>query len=75
MCGSCLRNAVALFHVLEKELAWRDSTGRTGPGYGALKAYKPIIAVGADHPLEEEILMADYFRKTAASFHQSLWHI
>ena len=24
---------------------------------------KPIVAVGADHPLEDEILMADYFRK------------
>jgi hypothetical protein len=25
-------------------------------------AAKPIVAVGADHPLEDEILMADYFR-------------
>jgi hypothetical protein len=24
---------------------------------------KPIVAVGAEHPLEDEILMADYFRK------------
>ncbi|KLU84043.1 inosine-uridine preferring nucleoside hydrolase, partial [Magnaporthiopsis poae ATCC 64411] len=24
----CLRNAVALFHVLEKELAWRRENGR-----------------------------------------------
>lgn len=23
---------------------------------------KPIVAVGAEHPLEDEILMADYFR-------------
>jgi hypothetical protein len=23
---------------------------------------KPLVAVGADHPLEDEILMADYFR-------------
>jgi hypothetical protein len=28
-----------------------------------MKALKPIVAVGADHPLEDEILMADYFRK------------
>ncbi len=27
---------------------------------------KPIVAVGADHPLEDEILMADYFRKHSA---------
>lgn len=28
-----------------------------------METYKPIIAVGASHPLEEEILMADYFRE------------
>ncbi|KAL2158501.1 hypothetical protein VTH06DRAFT_4268 [Thermothelomyces fergusii] len=56
---SCLRNVVALFHVLEKEMAWRESTGR--PTYGALKAYKPIVAVGAEHALEEENLVADNF--------------
>ncbi|EFX04280.1 inosine-uridine preferring nucleoside hydrolase [Grosmannia clavigera kw1407] len=59
---SCLRNVVALFHVLEKELAWRSSTGRaSGPGFGALKTYKPIVALGAEHPLEDELLMADHF--------------
>ncbi|KAL2891328.1 Pyrimidine-specific ribonucleoside hydrolase RihA [Ceratocystis lukuohia] len=57
---SCLKNAVALFHVLEKEFAWRRSVGRA-EGYESLKACKPILAVGPDHPLEEESLMADYF--------------
>ncbi|KAL5615169.1 hypothetical protein BROUX41_005226 [Berkeleyomyces rouxiae] len=57
---SCLKNAVALFHVLEKEMAWRKSVGRP-EGYEGLKACKPILAVGPDHPLEEESLMADYF--------------
>ncbi|KAJ6446074.1 inosine-uridine preferring nucleoside hydrolase [Purpureocillium lavendulum] len=57
---SCLRNVVALFHVLEKELAWRKETGRP-EGYGAMKASKPIVAVGPEHPLEDECLMADYF--------------
>jgi hypothetical protein len=33
-----------------------------------MKTFKPIVAVGADHPLEDETLMADYFRK-------SIWHI
>lgn len=59
---SCLRNVVALFHVLEKEMAWRESTGN-GRVYGALRAFKPIVAVGAEHALEDEILMADHFRK------------
>lgn len=58
---SCLRNVVALFHVLEKEMAWRESTGK--PTYGALNAYKPIVAVGAEHALEDEQLVADHFRK------------
>ncbi|KAK4250800.1 Inosine/uridine-preferring nucleoside hydrolase domain-containing protein [Corynascus novoguineensis] len=56
---SCLRNVVALFHVLEKEMAWRESTGK--PAYGALNAYKPIVAVGAEHALEDEQLVADHF--------------
>lgn len=58
---NCLRNVVALFHVLEKEMEWRKSTGKAA--FGALNAYKPIVAVGAEHPLEDEILMADHFRK------------
>ncbi|KAK3987400.1 pyrimidine-specific ribonucleoside hydrolase RihA [Cladorrhinum sp. PSN332] len=58
---SVLRNVVALFHVLEKEMAWRASTGNGKGSYGALKTYKPIVAIGADHPLEEEELIADYF--------------
>ncbi|KAL2017549.1 hypothetical protein VTK56DRAFT_1983 [Thermocarpiscus australiensis] len=55
----CLRNVVALFHVLEKEMSWRVATGR--PTYGTLHAYKPIVAVGAEHPLEDEELVADHF--------------
>lgn len=61
---SCLRNVVALFHVLAKEMEWRASqTGAAADSvhFGALKAFKPIVAVGADHPLEDELLMADYF--------------
>jgi len=52
---------VALFHVIEKELAWRRSRGQL-EGFGAMQTSKPIVAVGADHPLEDELLMADYFR-------------
>ncbi|EGY21666.1 hypothetical protein VD0002_g9967 [Verticillium dahliae] len=57
---SCLKNAVALFHVLEKELAWRKENGKA-ENFGTLKTHKPIIAVGAEHPLEDDQLMADYF--------------
>ena len=54
---------MALFHVLEKEMAWREATGK--PTYSALGAYKPIVAVGAQHALEDEKLVADHFRKPA----------
>ena len=60
---SCLRNVVALFHVIEKELEWRKSRGQLA-SFGTMLDSKPIVAVGADHPLEDEILMADYFRKS-----------
>lgn len=51
---------MALFHVLEKENAWRKSSGKA-EGFEALKTSKPIVAVGADHPLQDESLQADYF--------------
>jgi hypothetical protein len=52
---------VALFHVIEKELEWRRTRGQL-EGFETMQTSKPIVAVGADHPLEDEILMADYFR-------------
>ncbi|KAJ4418142.1 hypothetical protein N0V85_001572 [Neurospora sp. IMI 360204] len=58
---SCLRNVVALFHVLEKEMKWREETGKSTRGFGALNAYKPVVAVGPEHALEDEILAADHF--------------
>lgn len=54
---------MALFHVLEKELEWRQGRGQM-EGFQTMKAFKPLVAVGADHPLEDELLMADYFRKS-----------
>ncbi|KAH6648378.1 inosine-uridine preferring nucleoside hydrolase [Truncatella angustata] len=57
---SCLTNVVSMFHVLDKELEWRRSKGKP-EGFGSLKAYKPIVAIGPEHALEEEILMEDGF--------------
>lgn len=51
-----------MFHVLEKELAWRRETGRPEK-YEVMKRSKPIVAVGPSHPLEEEDLKADFFRE------------
>lgn len=59
---SCLRNVVGLFHVLDKEMEWRESQGKP-LGFEVLRTYKPIVAVGPEHALEEELLMEDGFRK------------
>ncbi|KAK3056205.1 hypothetical protein LTR09_002712 [Extremus antarcticus] len=59
---SCLRNVVSLFYHIEKEIAWRRSVGRE-PGFDAMRKSKPIVAVGPDHPLMDQKLMADFFRK------------
>ncbi|KAF8420844.1 nucleoside hydrolase [Tirmania nivea] len=58
-----LRNTVAMFHVLELEREWRLKNGKK-LGYGTLAAHPPIVAVGAEGPLEGEKLMADYFHGT-----------
>jgi hypothetical protein len=58
---NCLRNAISLFHVVERELEWRKSTGES-LGFAALRAAKPLIAVGATKPLVDPLVMADYYR-------------
>lgn len=59
----CLKNTVAIFQVLDKEMEWRRNNGLE-EGFPALKTYKPIIAAGPAHPLEDEELVADYFRES-----------
>ncbi|EHK99486.1 hypothetical protein M7I_4644 [Glarea lozoyensis 74030] len=56
----CLKNVITLFHIIEKEIEWRKSRGQL-EGFGAMLSSKPLVAVGATHPLEDEMLMADYF--------------
>lgn len=46
-------------------MAWRESTGLTSKAFSGLKAFKPIVAIGAEHALEDEILMADNFRMSS----------
>ncbi|KAK7890512.1 hypothetical protein LTR67_007720 [Exophiala xenobiotica] len=57
---SCLRNVVAIFHILEKELKWRAEHGKA-PGFEGITKYKPLVAIGADEPLQDTIESADYF--------------
>lgn len=56
----CLRNVISMFHVIEKEIHWRRQNGRP-EGFEALKRCKPLVAIGADKPLGEQMIMADYF--------------
>ena len=51
-----------MFHVIEKEIRWRNDNGRA-QGFKSLRKSKPIVAVGAEQPLADQIVMADYFRK------------
>lgn len=59
--ASCLRNAVSMFHILERETEWRRQNGRP-EGFGAMRACRPVVAVGAEDPLEDQRMLADYFR-------------
>ncbi|KAF2969707.1 hypothetical protein GQX73_g3810 [Xylaria multiplex] len=56
----CLKNVMSLFQVLQKEITWRLSTGRP-EGFESLKTFKPIVAIGPEHGLEEELLAEDGF--------------
>ena len=57
---SCLRNVVSIFHILDKEIAWRKSTNRQ-VGFEGVTKFEPLVAVGADEPLQDKIESADYF--------------
>jgi hypothetical protein len=50
-----------MFHIIEREMRWRKEHGKP-EGFGALRASKPLVAVGAEEPLEDQKMLADYFR-------------
>ncbi|KAJ2967144.1 hypothetical protein NQ176_g9808 [Zarea fungicola] len=56
----CGRNVLGMMQVIEQEMAWRKANGRP-EGFEALRACKPLVALGAEHPLEEEELKFDHF--------------
>ncbi|KAH0360903.1 nucleoside hydrolase, partial [Aureobasidium melanogenum] len=60
---NCLRNAVSLFHHIGGEIEWRSKNGKD-LGFETLRASKPLVAVGAEEPLAEQLMMADFFHGT-----------
>ena len=54
---------VSLFYIIEQELRWRRTNGRF-EGFDALKAFRPLVAIGAEKPLVDQLVMADFFRES-----------
>lgn len=52
---------MSLFHIINKEQEWRRENNRAD-GFDVLKSCRPIVAVGAEEPLADQIMMADFFR-------------
>ena len=50
-----------MFSIIQKEMKWRREIGLP-EGFDTLKKSKPLVAVGADGPLGDELIIADYFR-------------
>ncbi|KAI0877498.1 putative nucleoside hydrolase [Hypoxylon argillaceum] len=72
---NCLRNVISLFYYVEKEIAWRESIGRK-PGFETLRNSKPVVAVGAEHPLTDNMVTVDLYGKFACGMNltkSSLW--
>lgn len=57
-----------MFHILERETQWRRENGRP-EGFSTMRAFRPIVAVGAKDPLEDQKMLADYFRTFSFSSH------
>jgi inosine-uridine nucleoside N-ribohydrolase len=60
---NCLQNVVSMFFHIEKEIEWRKSQGKP-LGFDTLRKTKPVVAIGPEHPLADQMLMADFFRES-----------
>ena len=57
---------MTLFHIIERERAWRIQHKRP-EGFPSLARFRPLVAVGAEQPLEEELAIAAYYREPHGS--------
>lgn len=47
-------------------MQWRRQRGLP-EGFGALRALRPVVAVGAEDPLDAQKMLGDYFREYGAA--------
>ena len=57
----CLKNVLALFNIIDLELDYRKKHDLP-IGFETLLKSPPIVACGADKPLETELIIASYYR-------------
>lgn len=50
-----------MFHIIERERKWRREQGLSG--FETMDVRRPVVAVGAQKPITDSMLLADYFRK------------
>jgi hypothetical protein len=58
---------VTLFRTVGRERAWRQQRG-IDSGFHALDIFHPLVAVGAEKPLADQLILADYFRASFAQY-------
>jgi hypothetical protein len=58
---------VTLFRTVGRERAWRQQRGMDS-GFHTLDVFHPLVAVGAEKPLADQLILADYFRASSARY-------
>ncbi|KAF4337737.1 inosine-uridine preferring nucleoside hydrolase [Fusarium beomiforme] len=51
-----LRNVVAMFYILWKEMTWRESKGKNF-SYEEFKSFKPVVTLGSGHALGQPVVV------------------
>jgi inosine-uridine nucleoside N-ribohydrolase len=64
---NCLRNVISLFHHIREEIMWRNSNGHDA-GFETIRRTKPVVAIGAAHPLLENEPQSGLSRKSSHAY-------
>lgn len=49
--------------MIGKEQEWRRAQSKPD-GFDTLKTFRPIVSVGAEEPLADQLMMADFYRES-----------